>query len=72
MVLIMLSIIKLIIFLRIKWGIKLYKLPDGEDLTVNLAKKVGLTYKGELKLSLSALNAGGFKYEPIFLFIKEQ
>ena len=39
---------------------------------VNLAKKVGLTYKGELKLSLSALNAGGFKYEPIFIFIKEQ
>ena len=47
------------------------KFPIEED-SVRLAKKVGLTYKGELKLALSALNAGGFKYEPVFIFIKER
>ena len=46
------------------------KFPIEED-SVRLGKKVGLTYKGELKLALSALNAGGFKYEPVFIFIKE-
>ena len=45
------------------------KFPIEED-SVRIGKKVGLTYKGELKLALSALNAGGFKYEPIFVFKK--
>ena len=46
------------------------KFPIEED-SVRLGKKVGLKFKGEIKLALSALNAGGFKYEPIFIFIKE-
>lgn len=47
------------------------RFPIEED-SVRLGKKVGLKFKGEIKLSLSALNAGGFKYEPIFIFSKER
>ena len=45
------------------------KFPIEED-AVRLAKKAGLVQEGELKLALSALNAGGFKYEPVFVFKK--
>jgi hypothetical protein len=46
------------------------KLPIEHD-ALELAKKLNLVYKCDLKLSLSALNSQGFKYEPIFVFNKK-
>jgi hypothetical protein len=41
-----------------------------EDDTVRIAKEEGFELKETLKLQLSSLIKGGFKYEPIFVFKK--
>ena len=44
-----------------------------ESETIRIAKEIGFTYEGELKLALSnpnMKNKSGFKYEPIFIFRK--
>ena len=41
-----------------------------EDDTIELATKLGFIHEDTLKLTLSALNRGGFKFEPVFVFRK--
>lgn len=44
-----------------------YKL---ETATQSIARKLGFVQEEDLNLALSALNTGGFKYEPVFVFRK--
>lgn len=41
-----------------------------EESTLEIAENLGFEKVDELKLTLSALNTGGFKYEPTYVFIK--
>ena len=44
--------------------------PTLEADTVELATLQGFTYVRTLALTLSSITKGGFKYEPVFVFVK--
>ena len=44
---------------------------DLEERTIQKAKETGFKLENTLNLSLSSINKGGFKFEPVFVFKKE-